>query len=175
MPEVVDVHPAIEPRYRAGRARAEDQRARRFSSRYLQRRFASSLRRRLRRAYGWQHWVCSTHRASLQLFASLFPPALFSLSLSPSLPLSLSFSLSLLTRWLRRPCRTLNLSPRNSLILSTVPTSRLQGPFPTSAFSSFQLFSRGFCTHSYNDTFILDHARIVDDEIVADEQLSSMT
>lgn len=98
-----------------------------------------------------------------------------SLPPSPSLSLSLSFSLSLLTRWLRRPCRTLNLSPRNSLILSTVPTSRLQGPFPTSAFPSFQLFSRGSCTHSCNDTFILDHARIVDDEIVADEQLSSMT
>lgn len=98
-----------------------------------------------------------------------------SFSFPPPLSLSLYFSLSLLTRWLRRPCRTLNLSPRNSLILSTVPTSRLQGPFPTSAFSCFQLFSRGFCTHSCNNTFILDHARIDDDEIVADEQLSSMT
>lgn len=79
--------------------------------------------------------------SSLRLAAlSTFDPSSFSdirLSLSLSFSsfarlslLSLSLSRALVTRWLRRPCRTLNLSlsPRNSLILSTEP---LQGPFPS--------------------------------------------
>lgn len=77
--------------------------------------------------------------SSLRLAAlSTFDPSSFSdirLSLSLFLFLrealfSLSLSRALVTRWLRRPCRTLNLSlsPRNSLILSTEP---LQGPFPS--------------------------------------------
>lgn len=96
------------------------------------------------------HRACGVDSVELTRLAALstFDPSSFSPTLqhSPhSLSLSLSNrealfrSLSLVTRWLRRPCRTLNLSPRNSLILSTVPDFKVR--FQASALSSsFSLY-----------------------------------